>query len=82
MREEEEIGKGGGGSRSVCVCVCIWGEGRCFMVREFVFSRGGVSKCPVARSGLPQWGSGSLAVWYFTQKQTAGISAHTTFKVT
>lgn len=58
------------------------GGDRCFMVREFVFSRGGVIKCPAAWSGLPQWGSGSLAVWYFTQKRTAGISTHTTFKVT
>lgn len=35
-------------AREVGVC------DRCFMVREFVFLKGGVSKCPAAGYGPPQ----------------------------
>lgn len=51
---------------------------RCFMVREFVFLRGGVSKCPAVWYGLPRWGAGSLV---FHTKTDSGILAHTTSKV-
>lgn len=48
------------------------GGDRCFRVRQFVFSKGGVSKCPAACSGPPRWRSGSMAFhiktdcWYFS----------------
>lgn len=43
---------------------------RCFMVREFVFLKGGVSECPAAWYELPRWGSGSL-VFHTKTDQTA-----------
>lgn len=72
-RKKQQRG-GGGVYIQVWVCVCD----RCFMVREFVLLRGGVSKYPAAGYRMAGRGSGRLLFhtkthcWYFSPYLTEG----------